>query len=347
MPAIDRAPFDSTLFMLALIVGPAIASYVLILVLKPLLQRYALAKPNARSSHSQPTPQGAGIAVIAVTAATMALLSLTLSEFETGTIIPVLASVVILAIVGAVDDVRTLEVFPRLAIQSLAALIVTVTLPDAFHILPGIPIWLERALLFLALLWFVNLTNFMDGIDWMTVVEVVPLTAAIAIFGYLGALSMSATFVALGLCGAMLGFAPLNRPVARVFLGDVGSLPIGMLLGWLLILLAQTHLAAALLLPLYYVADATVTLLRRLKNGERVFHAHRGHFYQRALINGQSVTSITCQVLLLNIALIVLAGLTIAIDALFLHIVAVSAGVILVGWQLHRFSRTNDQYSQA
>ena len=103
----------------------------------------------------------------------------------------------------------------------------------------------------------------------------------------MGSLPQEATLVALTLCGAMIGFAPFNRPVAQLFLGDVGSLPIGLLLGWLLILLAGGgHLAAALLLPLYYLADATITLLRRLVKGEKVTQAHRTHFYQRAMDNG-------------------------------------------------------------
>ena len=92
---------------------------------------------------------------------------------------------------------------------------------------------------------------------------------------------------ALALLGALIGFAPFNRPVARLFLGDVGSLPLGLVAGWLLALLADKgHLAAALLLPLYYLADATITLLRRLARGERVWQAHRTHFYQRATDNG-------------------------------------------------------------
>ena len=93
--------------------------------------------------------------------------------------------------------------------------------------------------------------------------------------------------VAVALCGAMLGFAPFNKPVAKIFLGDVGSLPIGLLLFWLLLLLAGSgHLAAAMLLPLYYLADTTITLLRRLIAGEPVTQAHRKHFYQRALDGG-------------------------------------------------------------
>ena len=120
-------------------------------------------------------------------------------------------------------------------------------------------------MLLIAGLWFVNLVNFMDGIDWMTVAEIVPITAALVAASASSAPSAMASLVALALGGAMLGFAPFNRPVAKLFLGDVGSLPIGLLIGWLLVLLAGNgHLAAALLLPLYYLADATLTLLRRL-----------------------------------------------------------------------------------
>ena len=120
-----------------------------------------------------------------------------------------------------------------------------------------------------------------------------------------------ATIVALALCGAVIGFAPVNRPVARLFLGDVGSLPIGLLLGWLLVVLAASgHFAAALLLPLYYLADATITLLRRLAKGEPVWQAHRSHFYQRATDNGFSVYQIVGRVFLLNIALTALAAAT-------------------------------------
>src|SRR5207253_7261228 len=135
--------------------------------------------------------------------------------------------------------------------------------------------------LIVAGVWFVNLTNFMDGLDWMTVAEVVPVTAGLVVIGALGGLPSHGIVLALALGGAMLGFAPFNRPVARLFLGDVGSLPIGLLLCWLLILLAgQGYLAAALLLPLYYLADGTITLLRRIANRERFWEAHRSHLYQ-------------------------------------------------------------------
>ena len=112
----------------------------------------------------------------------------------------------------------------------------------------------------------------------------------VVLLGWLGEVPASTTIVAAALCGAMLGFAPFNRPVAKIFLGDVGSLPIGLLLGWCLLQLAwHRHLAAALLLPLYYLTDATVTLFRRMCRREPFWAAHRSHFYQRATDNGFTV----------------------------------------------------------
>jgi UDP-N-acetylmuramyl pentapeptide phosphotransferase/UDP-N-acetylglucosamine-1-phosphate transferase len=155
----------------------------------------------------------------------------------------------------------------------------------------------------------------------------------------LGALPRDATVVALALGGAMVGFAPFNKPVARLFLGDVGSLPIGLLLGWLLVVLAsQGHLAAALLLPLYYLADATLTLLRRLAKGEPFWQAHRTHFYQRATDNGFSVSQIVGRVFLLNVVLIALAATTLLTASLLFHAAALIAGCVLVALLLYRFA---------
>jgi UDP-N-acetylmuramyl pentapeptide phosphotransferase/UDP-N-acetylglucosamine-1-phosphate transferase len=279
----------------------------LIVLLRPLLQRYALARPNARSSHVIPTPQGAGIAVIAATVLVACIYAVTAGQAVPSVL---LGATVFIAIVGFVDDIRTMPVLPRLLLQAAAVAAVVLTAPADFHIVPDVPLWLERALLLLAGLWFVNLVNFMDGLDLMTAAELVPTTAAIVLLGWLGEVPLTPTILAAALCGAMLGFAPFNRPVARVFLGDVGSLPIGLLLGWCLLQLAwQHHVTAALLLPLYYLADATLTLARRVARREPFWLAHRTHFYQRATDNGFSVLEVIARVFALNI---VLAGLALA-----------------------------------
>jgi len=331
----------TTIGALALVfVASALVSVVLIWLLQPLLKRHALAHPNVRSSHKTPTPQGGGIAVIASTVGVVvACVLFGVPGLGGQALWLVLVATVFITLVGAIDDIRLIAVMPRLILQVVGVAIVLAALPSDLRVVPFLPYWLERALLGLAMLWFVNLVNFMDGIDWMTVAEVVPLTCGLVLFGLMGALPRDATIVALALCGAVIGFAPFNRPVARLFLGDVGSLPIGLLLGWLLVLLAGAgHLAAALLLPLYYLADATSTLLRRLANGEPILQAHRSHFYQQAVHGGVSVYQVVGRVFLLNIALIGLAVTTLLTTSYLLHAAALIAGCVLVALLLYRFA---------
>jgi len=311
----------------------------LIALLFPLLRRYALARPNARSSHRIPTPQGGGIAIVAATllVAGAAIAITPVFGPLSRELAMVAACAAILAVIGAVDDIRPLDALPRLILQALIVAALVAALPAALRVIPLLPWWIERALMVLALVWLVNLTNFMDGIDWITVAEVVPVTAALGLFGLIGALPPDAALIAFALCGATLGFAPFNRPAARLFMGDVGSLPIGLLLGWLLVRLAEHHFAAALLLPLYYLADATITLLRRWRNGEPLATAHRSHFYQRALDGGMPVMAIIRRVIMLNVAL---AGLAFAAWWMpALGVPAVVCGGALVGYVLFSFDR--------
>jgi UDP-N-acetylmuramyl pentapeptide phosphotransferase/UDP-N-acetylglucosamine-1-phosphate transferase len=314
----------------------ALLSAGLIALLRPLLQRYALARPNARSSHVVPTPQGAGIAVIAATLGIAGA-----SAGLSGLAIPIalLAATVFIALVGFADDLKPIPVLPRLLLQAAAVGAIIFLAPEELRIAPSSPLWLERGLLLFAGLWFVNLVNFMDGLDLMTVAEVVPVTAAMILLGWMGELPTLPALVAAALCGAMIGFAPFNRPIAKVFLGDVGSLPIGLLLGWSLLQLAwHQHLIAALLLPLYYITDATLTLFRRMARREPFWEAHRGHFYQRATDNGFTVPRVTANVFALNLALAALAvmsiGATTAVAGALLVL-----GALLVAILLYRFSR--------
>lgn len=331
-------------FVVATFLAAAVISFGLLLCLKPLLARYALAKPNVRSSHKTPTPQGGGIAVIAATII-VAASEIFLSQIdEPLRLAMIFASAIGLALVGATDDVRPLEAIPRLILQTAAVAAVIATLPDDIQIVPTLPWWLDRAIALVGGVWFVNVVNFMDGIDWMTVAEIVPVTAGLALFGLMGALPHDATLIALALCGAVIGFAPFNRPVAQLFLGDVGSLPIGLMLSWLLVLLAgRGYFAAAVLLPLYYLADATVTLLRRLRNGEPVTQAHRSHFYQRALDGGLSVYQIVGRVFALNIALGALASLSMVSGSLKLDVILITAGGVLVAALLWKFNRAGSE----
>ena len=328
---------------LTIVICAAVFTAILIVWLRPWLIRYAMARPNARSSHTTPTPQGGGIAIVTswiVVAGVGMVATDAWSNQIALSIAAVFMATILIAVLGAVDDIKPMGVVPRLLFQVIAVASVIAVLPSNFQMTPFLPWWLERALLVLAGVWFVNLVNFMDGLDWMTVAEMVPVAGGLVLLGALGVLPAYAVICALALLGTLIGFAPFNRPVARLFLGDVGSLPLGLIVGWLLALLANKgHLAAALLLPLYYLMDATITLLRRLSKGERVWQAHRSHFYQRATDNGLTVKQVVAHVFCVNILLVALALICVRFNTPTAEIAALATGVAIVGWLLARFSR--------
>jgi UDP-N-acetylmuramyl pentapeptide phosphotransferase/UDP-N-acetylglucosamine-1-phosphate transferase len=267
------------------------------------------------------------------------LVSPGLLENQGGQFLALTAATALLALVGVMDDMRSLPATARLAMQCIAVGAVIAALPSELRVVPQLPWSIERAGLFLGGVWFVNLVNFMDGIDWMTAAEVVPVTGAIVVLGLLGTLGALPAVVAAALLGATAGFAPFNRPVAQVFLGDVGSLPIGLLLGWLLLQLAATdHLAAALILPLYYLADATITLGRRLIRGEAIWRAHRTHFYQRATDHAFTVPQIVARVFAVNLALAVLALIAVTAHTLVVSLAMLGAAAAMIFWLLATFA---------
>ncbi|MBF0563127.1 MAG: glycosyltransferase family 4 protein, partial [Alphaproteobacteria bacterium] len=215
--------------------------------------------PNERSSHAQPTPRGGGIAVVGTV-----LMVWTGWAMWTGVQSQtfVLLAAAVLAGVSFVDDVRGLPPWPRLAAQGAAVAVGLWALPVENLVFQGLlsPM-MDRAATGLAWLWFVNLFNFMDGIDGITGLETLCVAGGLALVVPTDAMVARC----LAMMGAALGFLRWNWHPARIFLGDIGSVPLGYLLGWLLIGAATTgHGTAALILPLYYLTDATLTLGWRL-----------------------------------------------------------------------------------
>ena len=325
--------------LIALAAGLA---FVLCLLLRPLMMRYALARPNARSSHRIPTPQGGGIAVLAgaFLALGLALAFIPMEATARQGLVLVMMASALLTIVGAWDDIRPLSPALRLPLQFFCVgIVVFYAAPDVRLLPETLPLWAERGLALVAGAWFVNLVNFMDGIDWITLAGLVPLSGAIALAAGYGIVDPATGLLAAALLGGLIGFAPLNKPVARIFLGDVGALPLGLLGAYLLYRLAGTGaLTAALILPLYHVMDSTITLFRRLMRGEKVWQAHRSHFYQQATDNGFRVIEIVTQIGLLNLVLIGLAALSIAVPALWSQFACLLVALALTIGLLRRFS---------
>lgn len=282
-------------------------------VLAWLTRRAILDHPVARSAHRVPVPRGGGLALVPPIIAAWLVLAGFGRTPPAGAGIAALAAG--LAALSWRDDVRSLPAWLRLGAHLLAAAIGLVLLPGAGAVFQGVlPPLLDRAATALLWVWFVNLFNFMDGIDGITGVE----TAACGIGVALVVLSIGddpdgSAVLALTLAAGALAFLCWNWHPAQLFLGDVGSVPLGYLLGWLLLALAAKGVwAPALILPLYYLADATITLSRRLLRGERVWEAHREHFYQRALGNGGSHAIVALMVLAADVLLVLLALVALA-----------------------------------
>ena len=279
-----------------------------VLVRRALLRRDVLDRPNERSSHARPVPRGGGIAMIGV--AWTAWLVLAATDGSLATLWPLLAAAFGLALLSFYDDLRNLPAGPRFAAHALAVALGVVVLlpPDALLFGGALPPVLDRLALGLAWLWFVELTNFMDGIDGITGVETIAVgigTALVVLVLGSGGTAPYAT----ALAGAAAGFLVLNWHPARIFLGDVGSVPLGYMLGGLLAWLSCVEGLwwLVLLLPLYYWGDATTTLAMRAFRGEKVWRAHRSHAYQVAVQAGRSHAAVSGMIALLNLGLVALA----------------------------------------
>ena len=300
----------SILFLAIAGVGTTVAAWLATAGVRWVLIRYSVFdRPNERSSHTAPTPRGGGIALLFVACGAWVLAVAWLGNAP-----PAFAAVMIglalLAVISWLDDIKGgMPVAARLAVQAVAVALSLAAFQDAGLVFQGVlPPLLDRLVAALLWMWFINLFNFMDGIDGISGVETISLGVGLALVAWFAGFAASHVALPALLAAAALGFLAWNWQPARVFLGDVGSVPLGFLLGWLLLVTAaQGQWLAAIILPLYYLADTTITLTRRLARGETVWRAHRKHFYQRAVRAGVSHAEVATKVLVCNGVLVALA----------------------------------------
>lgn len=278
--------------LLTLIAGAFVLSGLLVeLLLRVVARDGWLAVPNARSSHVNPTPTMGGAAFVVVV-----LAWLTWAATQAAGPVPQAlgwlgAALGAMALMGLLDDLHHLPRRVRLGVQTAAALGVLVTLETLeLSVTAGLPGlapggalgWLMAALLVLpGIVWFVNLFNFMDGIDGI---------AAMQCFGYCVGVQIVAGGIA-GWPGALLwvsaastlAFLCFNWAPAKIFMGDVGSAFLGLLIAFAALYLAYADivpLTASLILLAVFWVDATWTLAVRVLTGQRFTEAHRSHLYQ-------------------------------------------------------------------
>jgi len=260
--------------------------------------------PNERSMHSRPVPAGAGIGIVATALLLWPWWHARADQLH----LALLACCVGLALLSWADDRWRLSPAVRFGAQAAAVVACLLLLPREARLLEVLPLALERFLLGLAWLWFINLFNFMDGIDGLAASE----TIAVAV-GYLTLVTYAGLDdpfwrLALVIAASAGGYLFWNWHPAMVFMGDAGSIPLGFLLGWLMLDLALAgQWAAGLILPLCFVADATFTLLARARRGEKLWQAHRQHFYQRAVLGSATPSAVVWRVGAANAMLLALA----------------------------------------
>ena len=259
---------------LAFVMSFVVTLIVLIVLLRTRLSKIALDQPNHRSLHTKLVPRTGGVAMMAgILSAWM------LTDNPWLWIIPV----VLLLGISLLDDIRGLPVRWRL----LAQLIISASM--AMVLMPDYPWWLQ-GLVILAITWMINLYNFMDGSDG--------LAGGMALFGFAGyavaavlANDMQMAAMNAAIVGASLAFLLFNFHPARIFLGDGGSVPLGFLAGAIGLYGWEEGLWPVwfpVLVFSPFIIDASATLLKRLLSGEKIWQAHRTHYYQRLIQLGWS-----------------------------------------------------------
>ncbi len=325
------------------------AAWMLTRQLIPLLRRWGrVDRPNERSSHVAPVLRGGGLAVVAVLAIPVAVNAWFLAGQEYIRPALLLVAFLGLAAISWRDDRKSLPVSVRLCAQVAAIVLGFAALPAPALVFQGLlPPALDHALVAVGWIWFINLYNFMDGIDGISGAETASIGLGLALVAVIAGLGWPLPWLAMAIAGTACGFLIWNWTPAKLFLGDVGSIPLGFLTGFGLLMLATSgHPVAAFILPLYYVVDATSTLLLRAYRGEALWRAHRSHAYQLAAA-ATSHPFVVKRIVVLNVALAALALVAASWSSPWVGAICVLTALALAGGLTLKFRRIGALHDRA
>ena len=278
------------------------ASTYLIKKLIPFLKKKSLVDyPSERSNHKILVPKGAGIVLVPLFIFSLWGVFVSQDFFDKQWSI-FLTSIVILFIVSLIDDFKNLSAPIRLLVHFITvAMSIFILKEDIYKFIdnnilsfidfnPLFIFYLFSVALIILWIWIINLFNFMDGMDGLTCTQVLVLALTINILYLLGYMNENFQFLSLILISLFLAFYKFNKPTAQIFLGDVGSIPVGYIAGLVLIynFLKGGPSVSILIVYLYYLFDSTLTLVIRLIKRKNIFEAHSDHFYQKILRAGQT-----------------------------------------------------------
>ncbi|MBT9568335.1 MAG: glycosyltransferase family 4 protein [Thiobacillus sp.] len=283
--------------------------------------------PNERSLHQTPTPRIGGLGIMAG----VLIAAVWLAD---AMLLPAILGAFALAAVSVVDDVRSLPVWLRFLAHFIAAAACLLAMGlTGWHLLAGM----------LAMVWMTNLYNFMDGSDGLAGGMAAIGFGVLALAAWLGDAPGLAAFSA-AIAAAALAFLRFNFPPARVFMGDAGSIPLGFLAATLGIV-GVVEGVWTWLFPLLvfspFIVDASVTLGRRALRGEKIWRAHRSHYYQRVVLLGASHRQLAIAAfgLMLGMGALALAQLVFPQYRVWLLILLALAYMLIliaIDWRWHR-----------
>jgi len=296
------------------------------LAMTALLRQYALRRsiidiPNARSSHTVPTPRGGGVAIVLTFALVLVWLAcvqlITVAESTA-----LLGAGLLIAIIGFMDDHGHIAARWRL-LGHFAAAIWTLFWMQGLPAVTAFGItfdlgWAGHVLALFYLVWMLNLYNFMDGIDGLASLQAICACLALTLIYFLSG-RPSMMWAPLLLSVSVAGFLYWNFPPARIFMGDAGSGFLGIILGGLSIQAAwagSEFFFAWLIMLGVFIMDATFTLIRRLARGDKVYEAHRSHAYQFASRQYGRHLPVTLAVAVINVVWLLPLALAVALFGL-------------------------------
>ncbi len=283
-----------------------------IIITKPLIaflkEKQMVDMPNQRKNHKIPTPRGGGIAILICIL--ICFETIELQSHTTYYSIYLIIAISICAAISLLDDAFTISIPLRMYFQILS---VYLTINSLYgyntNLLPHLSLTIEKTLIAIALLGFINIYNFMDGIDGLAGSQTIYIATIVLIFSIIDPqIDSSISYLCLSIIGSCLGFLIYNWHPAKIFMGDVGSVTLGLICGWLLLNIAiHGYIAAAIIIPGYYLADGITTILKRLIQKKKIWHAHSEHYYQLAVRKGSSHSQVTKRIICCNLILGILS----------------------------------------
>ncbi len=302
--------------------------YALKKIIPFLKKRSLLDHPSGRSNHEKSMPKGGGIILIPAMVISISLYFFIEHTINTKWMV-FLLSIFFLFLVSLFDDIKSLPVTLRLVVHSLCVVISVYYMKDdiisfihntdiiiKLDVSDALLFYLLASFIIFSWLWIINLFNFMDGMDGLTALQMIFLALTINIISLMNYLGNDFQFLGLVILSAFLAFFRHNKPSAKIFLGDSGSIPSGYIAGFVLIesFFQQGPFFSILIILMYFILDSTITLLFRSIRNKNLFTAHSDHFYQRMIRKGYSHHYVLKKIFFLLIFLIFLSFISLKYD---------------------------------